>query len=424
MRLLLLLSALSLLLPSAARAEEDAAQADEDTQVCAPLPEAAPRIREALAAPAGPAGATVLLVLPRTGLSDLDEPSSILAEGVSIVESFWSPVLCASISRLRGPPGLPAGSLVPGLPDSGSVVPDDTYFTSASVPGAEEEDSLHGPDPYRPLQYALDELGVDAARPVSTGAGTRIAILDSTPDTTHPDLARVEIAARIVDERPAQHGTMVAGILAAEPDNRVGIRGVAPDARVMAIPVCVPDPSERGDACALYDVLRGLDAAWELRAHVVNLSLAGPTNPLLQAAVDRLDQLGVTLIAAAGNDGGSGALYPAAYSSVIGVGATGRGGAPYPAGNVGPGLELTAPGVDIVSTAPGGGFAFGDGTSLATAHVSGVLAVLASASGKLALARQTLLLEAHRHTRADGRVGVLPQLCEMLRILERPCPAP
>ena len=415
--LLILLSALSLLL-------SPTAWASEDEEPCEPLPEAAPRIREALEEPAGPGGATVLLVLPRAALDSLDEPSSILAEGVSIVESFWSPVLCASISRLRGPAGLRAGSLVPGLPDSGSLVPDDTYFTNADAILDTEEEAARGPDPYRPLQYALDELGIDAARPVSAGAGTRIAVLDSAPDTKHPDLVGIKIAAQIVPQGPAHHGTMIAGILGARPDNQFGITGIAPEAAVMAIPVCVPGPPERGDACALFDVLRGLDAAWELRAHVVNLSLAGPTNPLLQAATDRLDRLGVTLIAAAGNDAGSGALYPAAYSSVIGVGATGRNGAPYPEGNRGPGLELTAPGIDIVSTAPGGGFAFADGTSLATAHVSGVLALLASASGDLARARRTLLLEAHRHARAEGQVGVLPRVCDMLRKLERPCPTP
>ncbi|MCP3985694.1 MAG: S8 family serine peptidase [bacterium] len=435
-----LICSLSLLL-------QPTAAAGEEGEECAPLPEAAPRISKALEEPAGPHGATALIVLPRTALVGLEDPSSIFAEGVSIVDSFWSPVLCASISRVRGPAGLRASSLVPGLPSSGTVVPDDTYFTNAAATG----DAVSGPDPYRPLQYAHDELGVDEAHRVSTGAGTRIAVLDSAPETTHPDLAGVEIVARIVSEGPGQHGTMIAGILSAIPDNNFGIAGIAPQANVLAIAVCVPSSRvtdspiphplnpdspvpqpvipgspvsispERGDACALFDVLRGLDVAWDQRAQIVNISLAGPTNPLLQGATDQLDRLGVTLVAAVGNDSGREALYPAAYSSVIGVGATGRDGAPFPEGNQGPGLELTAPGLDIVSTAAGGGFAFAGGTSMATAHVSGVLALLASANGDLQQARRTLLLESRRHPRSDGRVGVLPRACDLLKTLGHPC---
>ncbi|MCP5056733.1 MAG: S8 family serine peptidase [bacterium] len=327
-----LLCSLSLLLPLTTWAEEG-------EEACAPLPESAPRISKALDEPVGAEGATVLLVLPRTALDGLDDPSSIFAEGVTIVDSFWSPILCASISRVRGPAGLRAGSLVPGLPEGGTVTPDDTYSTSAAI----AEDALSGPDPYRPLQYALDDLDLDEARTISAGAGARIAVLDSAPETDHPDLARVEIVTQIVPNGPAHHGTMVAGILSAKPDNRFGIAGIAPEADILAIPVCIAGPPNRSDACALFDVVRGLDAAWERRAHIVNLSLAGPTNPLLQAATDRLDSLGVSLVAAVGNDSSEEALYPAAYTSVIGVGATGREGAPYPEGNRGPGLDSPHP---------------------------------------------------------------------------------
>ncbi len=429
MRLLLTLPlALGLLLaPSRAPGASDEAE-------CAPLPEAAPRVSAALEAPAGPPGASALWVLPKVALEALDEPDAPLAAGVVIEDSYWSPILCASVVRLRGPAGASPGSLLATVPKGSMLVPDDTYFTSAASnegsvtsapPGeASVEDAMSGPDPYRPLQFALDELGVDAARAVSSGAGTRIALLDSEPEVGHRDLRRVAIPARSVPPGVAHHGTMVAGILAAEADNRFGIAGVAPEAELLAIPVCVPGSPERGDACALFDVLRGLDAAWEQRAHVINLSLAGPSNPLLQGAADRLDGFGVTLVAAAGNDGTTDPLYPAAYPSVIGVGASGRGGTAYAQGNRGPGLELVAPGADIVSTAKGGGFAFADGTSLATAHVSGVLALLASAAGDLTLARQTLLLEARRHPRADGRVGVLPRVCHLLEQLDRPCPEP
>ncbi|MAE94915.1 MAG: hypothetical protein CL910_09675 [Deltaproteobacteria bacterium] len=407
------------------------AHGEEELEGCAPLPEASPRITQQLANPPEPGDArAALMLLPKAALAQLGSPSEILADGVEIVSSYWSPVLCASVTRVRGPADMAPVQWAPGLPESGTLVPDDTYHTGATAAargpeaGTAAEDAAAVPDPYRPLQFALDELGVDASLPVTRGGGTRIAVLDSTPQLDHPDLGTVEIAARFVPEEPARHGTLVTGILAARPGNGFGIVGLVPEASVLAIPVCQPGPdrSERGDVCALFDVLQGLDVAWTRRVHIVNLSLAGPSNPLLQGATDRLEGLGVTLVAAAGNDGGEEALYPAAYASVIGVGATGRGGKAFAQGNRGPGNELSAPGVDIVSTAPGGGFAFADGTSLATAHVSGVLALVASAGGDLAAARRAVFQAARRHPRATRSVAVLVPVCEALTAVGQPCP--
>lgn len=435
-------------LPGIALAQEPEAR-DLDAEDCGPIPEATPRIREALAAPAGE-GASAVLVLPKAALAQVGSAKELLGDGVEVLSSVWSPLLCSSISRIRGPANVAPASWVPGLPEGGSLVTDDRYFTGATTaappatepapPGpqtapdpptvgdgagsAPEADTI-GADPYRPLQYALDELEIEASRIVTRGAGTRIAVLDSTPQIDHPDLGPIEIRQRFVPPGASLHGTLITGLLAARPDNGVGIVGMVPDAQVIPIPVCRPtEPTTPlGDECALFDVLQGLDAAWERRAHIVNLSLAGPSNPLLESAMTRLSALGVSLVAAAGNDGSEEALYPAAYPTVIGVGATGRGGVAYARGNRGPGTEITAPGVDVVSTAPGGGFAFADGTSLATAYVTGALSLLASASGDLALAREALFRAARQPTRATSRIGVLPPICDALAEAGRPCAA-
>lgn len=406
-------------------AEQGPAAASEgpaDAGSCAALPEPDARIAQALADSAG-AAPGALLVLSGPALGDPSEAQGLLADGVEVVSSFWSPLLCASITRLRGPAELPTGRWAPDLPEGGLLVPDDRYHTSASRAPAGAVPVADTPDPYRPLQYALDELGVDASRAITRGAGTRIAVLDSTPQSDHPDLPALSVPARFVPDEASRHGTLVVGVLAARAGNGFGIAGLVPEATVLPVPVCraATDAAEGGDECALFDVLQGLDAAWEVRAHIVNLSLAGPPNPLLQGAADRLAALGVSLVAAAGNDASEEPLYPAAYPSVIGVGATGRQGDAYSRGNRGPGTELTAPGVDVVSTAPRDGFAFADGTSLATVHVSGVLALLASASGDLTLARQALFRSARRHPRATRRVGVLPTVCEALAELDRAC---
>ncbi len=403
-------------------------------EACGPLPEPSARVAQALSAPTPVAEkASWLLVLPRAAQSEIPNPSDLLADGVEVVTSYWSAVLCASVSRIQGPAGAPATAFVPDLPEGAMLLPDDKYYTGAAQ-GAEANPpdktkpgtSGEGPDPYRPLQYALDELGVDSSRSVTGGQGTRIAVLDSSPQLNHPDLGEIRTPARFVPEEDSKHGTLIHGILAARPNNGFGISGLVPGAEILSIPVCRSErePTELGDECALFDVIQGLDVAWTERAQIINLSLAGPDNPLLEGAAKRLQGLGVTLVAAAGNDGSEAPLYPAAYPSVIGVGATGRGGTAYEHGNRGPGTELTAPGVDVLSTAPGGGFAFASGTSLATAHVSGALALLASASGDLAKAREVLFRASRQPLPATQRVGVLPPICDALAQLERSCPAP
>jgi thermitase len=218
------------------------------------------------------------------------------------------------------------------------------------------------------------------------------------------------------------HGSLVAGVIGAAPGNGLGIAGVAPEAEILALPVCTPEATAEGDACPLYELLGGLDRAWEAHAQVVNLSLAGPGNVVLERATGRLDGLGVVVVAAAGNDGTREPRYPAAYPSVVGVGAVDRHGVPFERGNRGPSSEIVAPGVEILSTVPGGGFAFADGTSLATAHVSGVLALLIGAGIEPTAARSALFASGFAEPRASARRAVLPPVCGVLAQLARPCP--
>jgi subtilisin family serine protease len=255
----------------------------------------------------------------------------------------------------------------------------------------------------------------------------KVAILDSAPEATHRDLGGIQLAA--LDGGPAAdaaaHGTLMAGVVRAVARNGFGIAGVAPAAQVIAVPVCTPaGPAAASDECRLYDVLRGLDVAWGLGATVLNLSLVGPDNPLLERAVRRLENLGGIVVAAAGNEGTREPRYPAAYASVIGVGALGSDGSAFARGNLGPSAEILAPGVEVLSTVPGNAFAFGDGTSLAAAHVSGALALLVSASADPAAARTALFRAADeaRPATADAALPPpLPPLCSALARLERPC---
>ncbi|HYB12955.1 MAG TPA: S8 family serine peptidase [Myxococcota bacterium] len=379
-----------------------------------------------------------LLILPKR--ADGSIPMDfVLAEGASVASSAWSPVLCATLVRVVGPIGLSPAELVPSVPKGALVVPNHRYHASAgpSRPALLAPAQAVGPDPYLPLQYGLALTGVLAGRPQFAGAGVRVALLDSAPDTTHRELLRVRVLP-LEDgppSEPATHGTLLAGVIAAIENNAFGIAGIAPAAELLAIPVCAPVSDPLGEECRMFDVLRGIDRAWAESVRLVNLALVGPPDPVLERAMDRLRQLGILVVAAAGNEGTDHPRYPAGYSSVIGVGALDEHGRRWARSNYGASVSLLAPGVEVLSTLPGDRFAFADGTSLAAAHVTGLLAVLLAASDQPELVRRAMLDAAHRAAlSAASRRGaaaagagqdaaVLPRLCDVLPALGQSCPA-
>jgi len=376
------------------------------------------------AASTAPAAGEALLALPKRADGTLPTDFE-LGRGARIAESYWSPVLCATVARVVGPPGTSLAALVPRVPAGATAAPHDVYATAAvelraapplpaqparpPAPARASGAAASAPDPYRGLQYGLDRLGAEDAWLRSRGGGVRVALLDSAPEVAHRDLAGITLAAIEggPGTAPATHGTLMAGVMGAVAMNGFGIAGVAPEAELIAVPVCTPAGASASDACRLFDVLRGVDRAWDLGAAVLNLSLVGPANPLLERAMARLEKLGAVVVAAAGNEGTSEARYPAAYPSVIGVAAVGPGGELFARGNGGPSAELLAPGVEVLSTVPGDAFAFGEGTSLAAAHVSGALALLVGAGAEPAAAR-TALFQAAEAARAPGASAASP----------------
>ncbi|MEM7409433.1 MAG: S8 family serine peptidase [Myxococcota bacterium] len=358
-----------------------------------------------------------LLVVPKRGDGSLADGYT-LAGGTRVVDSYWSPLLCATVARLAGAEDAAPGDLVDSLPDDVGIVPNHVYTTAA-------ERVVPVDDPYREMQHGLDRLGIDAARRVSTGAGARVAVLDSAPQRTHRDFdgLRVATISRGPGVAPAVHGTLSAGVIAAVAANGFGIVGASPDADVVVIPVCRPLGATARDHCRLFDLLRGLDVAREQRAQVLNLSLVGPHNPLLERATDRLDDLGAVVVAAAGNEGTGEPRYPAAYASVVGVGALDAEGQRYAGSNHGLSAELWAPGTEILSTVPGDAFAFATGTSFAAAHVSGALAVLVGSGATPVEARRALFLAAQAAVPAGGGVRgpSITALCDALSRVGHPC---
>jgi subtilisin family serine protease len=155
----------------------------------------------------------------------------------------------------------------------------------------------------------------------------------------------------------------------------------------------------------LFDLLRGLDLAWSSTRRCMNLSLVGPPNPLLERAANRLDDLGAIVVAAAGNEGVDEPRYPAAYPSVVGVGAVDAKGAAMRAATAGLGADLGARRRSALD-GPGARSAFASGTSFAAAHVTGALAVLIGSGATPDAARRALFQTARgarRRRRASRR---------------------
>lgn len=361
-----------------------------------------------------------LLALPKNASGGIPTDFE-LGPDAKIAQSFFSPVICATVARVTGPPGTTLDQLVTVVPETGIVVPNDVYasaaaeLTPAPTAGA-------AADPYAPLQYGLALSGVRAARELGAGDGVRVALLDSPPEFAHRDLApsRIEAIATETKGKPSVHGTLMAGVIGAAENNGFGIAGLAPKAQIVSIPVCTATGGAGGQ-CTIYQMLQGFDRAYDAKAVLVNLSLSGPPNPLLERGVARLEELGLVVVAAAGNEGREEKRYPAAYPSVIGVGAVDREGKLFATSNRGAWVEIYAPGVEVLSTVPGSAFAFGSGTSLAAAHVTGSLAVLTGITGDAKRARSELFRSVN--SRAANTLPVLPAACDVLRRIGRPCSA-
>ncbi len=209
------------------------------------------------------------------------------------------------------------------------------------------------------------------------GSGVKVGIIDTGIDHGHPDLAANYVSGIDYvnnDNDPMDdngHGSHVSGTVGAI-DNSIGVIGVAPSVSLYGIKVL--DAAGSG---TFSNVVAGIDWAAANGMDVVNMSLGASigTNAL-QTACDNAYASGVVICAAAGNDFGGPVGFPAKYSSTIAVSAVDQGNNLANFSNKGPEVEVTAPGVGIVSTYKNGQYATLDGTSMATPHVAGVVALI------------------------------------------------
>lgn len=278
-------------------------------------------------------------------------------------------------------------------------------------------------DPGFPQLWGLENTGQNNGTPdadvdapegwplVQDASPVVVAVIDSGVEVNHPDLRENiwvnpgEVAgngidddgnghvddvngwdfangdASVYDGLQDDHGTHVAGTIAAEPDNGLGIVGVARNTKVMPLKFI------EGDGGSVSDAIAAIDYAVRMGVPVSNNSWGGAGNSLsLRLAIERAGEQDHLFVAAAGNSGANNdspaeASYPASYDSenIISVAATDRrdrlaGFSNYGATKV----DLGAPGADILSTIPGGGYASFSGTSMASPHVAGAAALILS----------------------------------------------
>ncbi len=232
-------------------------------------------------------------------------------------------------------------------------------------------------DPYGEMQSAVLDLGVEQAHSLATGRGVTVAVIDSAVDTAHPDLAgRVTLSRDLVDtpRAPARgevHGTAVAGVIGSLVNNSEGIIGVAPDVDIAALRACWPAANDPGGAhCSSFTLAQALEAAIEVEPQIINLSLAGPFDPLLSRLLDKAIERGAVIVTAHPEAGEQATEFPASHPLVIVA------HSPTVSANSSSRYTLPAPANEILTTTPNSGYGFLSGSSLAAAHVSGVIALL------------------------------------------------
>ena len=252
-------------------------------------------------------------------------------------------------------------------------------------------------DPYVGLQSGFKQMDVAGAHPWSRGEGVRIAIIDTGADTHHPDLrGSILTAANFVDSDDLQfqrdrHGTELAGVIAAVANNRQGIVGIAPGARLLMFKACWQTRADADLArCNSFTLARAMVAAFDAHAQIINLSLTGPQDPLLSDLFREGLRRGVLFIGAAGS-----LMHQTGLIEVASSGEQSGGDS-----------ALYAPGREILTLLPGGRYDFASGDSIAAAQVSGVAALLLAKNAGLTAGAAYRLLRDTSESSVDACAAV------------------
>jgi subtilisin family serine protease len=253
-----------------------------------------------------------------------------------------------------------------------------------------------------PAQYANVKLRLPQAHTLAHGANVTIAVIDSGIDAKHPELANAvadSFDALGSKEGPHVHGTGIAGAIVAH----ARLMGSAPQARILGIRAFGAAPN--GAQSTSFVILKALNYAAEHGAQIINMSFAGPKDPLIERGIAATAARGILMVAASGNAGAkSPPLYPAANANVIAVSATDADDKLFTASNRGGHIAISAPGVDIFLPAPDEKYQITSGTSFSAAYVSGLAALMLERNPALKPDEvRAILMKTARDLGAPGR---------------------
>jgi subtilisin family serine protease len=282
------------------------------------------------------------------------------------------PILNVDCYRMAEPEGAEPGKIVEALSRDPRVKWAQAIETFTAQGGS---------DPLFPVQPAAQQWQLADMRKAATGRNVTVAVIDSGVEAAHPDLAgQLAFQENFVDGQPyvaESHGTGVAGVIAARAGNGVGIEGVAPEARLMALRACW-EQADGATRCNSFTLGKALNFALMHGAQVINLSLSGPPDRLLRELIDVACARGVRVVSAV-DPGSAGGGFPASHPGVFAATAL---VAQMVAGRV-----LLAPGRDIPTAAPGARWGMVSGSSFSAAHISGMMALLSELRPAMALPR-------------------------------------
>jgi hypothetical protein len=323
--------------------------------------------------------------------------------GLSMISSHTSSLTGGTLLHLRVAGGRRIADVVRALEAENIGAAQPNYVFNAV-----QQDAIPAPkaETGNPEQYVVNKLKLTDVHRVATGSNVLIAVIDSAIDLDHPDLAGAVVEQFDAVGRPGKadmHGTGMAGAIAA----RRELTGIAPAAKILAIRAFSADGKDSPQATT-QNILAGLEWAIKKGARVINMSFAGPPDPMLALAMKKAYEKGVVLVAAAGNAGPkSPPLYPAADPHVIAVTATDEDDNLFTGANQGAYVAVAAPGVNILEPAPNAAYQVTTGTSVAAAHVSGVVALLLERNPALdpATILEVLTLSASNANARDDKVG-------------------
>ena len=291
--------------------------------------------------------------------------------GLTLVDDWPMPLVGVDCFVLAVPGGRSPGDVAARLSQDPAVA----WSQPMSLYRAEGAEPANGR--LYLAQPAAREWRLAELHRVVIGRNVRVALIDSRVDRAHPDLVgQIGASQDFVAGHgggPEQHGTAVAGVIAAK---GVGVVGIAPGARLMALRACWQEAAQAGPAgatiCDSLSLAKALDYAIGHDAQVINLSLAGPPDPLLGKLLDVALARRIVVVAAF-DRGMPGGGFPASHAGVVAVADEAWGA--EPAG------VYSAPRRDVPTTTPGGRWGLVNGSSFAAAHVSGLFALLRERQG-------------------------------------------